>query len=126
MPRAKRVCSTPRCPEVTTGGRCPAHRAQAEQARGTAAQRGYGNRHREAFRAAVLTRQSLCVCTDQAHGHGPRCLRPSTVADHHPLSVRELITMGLDPTHPDHGRGLCKNCHDKHTAHTQPGGWNAR
>jgi 5-methylcytosine-specific restriction protein A len=29
----------------------------------------------------------------------------------------------MDEHDPEHGRGLCKQCHDKHTAHTQPGGW---
>jgi 5-methylcytosine-specific restriction protein A len=47
----------------------------------------------------------------------------STVADHWPLSRRELEDQGLDPNDPQHGRGLCKHCHDMETARNQPGGW---
>jgi 5-methylcytosine-specific restriction protein A len=66
------------------------------------------------------------VCDDQAHGHGPQCLAPSTVADHYPRDKRELQALGLDDNDPRYGRGLCKTCHDKHTAQAQPGGWNTR
>ena len=126
MPRALKTCSTPGCPELVTTGRCPDCRAKAETQRGTAAQRGYDSRHRRAFRTAVLRRDPLCVCTNQAHGHGPACLRPSRHADHHPRSRRELETAGLNPNDPQHGRGLCGTCHSKHTSAEQPGGWNAR
>src|SRR3546814_1762911 len=40
------------------------------------------------FRPGVLAKNPLCVCTDVDHGHGPRCLAPSTVADHWPLDKR--------------------------------------
>jgi 5-methylcytosine-specific restriction protein A len=36
------------------------------------------------------------------------------------------VDMGLDPNDPKFGRGLCKRCHDEHTARTSPGGWNRR
>jgi 5-methylcytosine-specific restriction enzyme A len=49
----------------------------------------------------------------------------SVVADHYPLSRRELIDQGLDPDDPGRGRGLCKRCHDTETAQRQPGGFNA-
>ncbi|QDY11401.1 hypothetical protein FJK98_02390 [Micromonospora sp. HM134] len=68
----------------------------------------------------------MCVCTDDTHDHGRQCLRPSTVADHWPLSRRELVDAGLDANDPTRGRGLCKGCHDRHTSVAQPGGWNAR
>ena len=46
---AKRVCGTPGCPILipagTRGGRCPTHQRQADQARGTTTQRGYGTQH---------------------------------------------------------------------------------
>jgi 5-methylcytosine-specific restriction protein A len=48
------------------------------------------------------------------------------VADHWPRDRRELERLGLDPDDPQHGRGLCASCHGKHTAKTQPGGFNAR
>lgn len=126
MAQALKVCSTKGCPELVAEGRCPTCRANAEQERGTAAQRGYDQKHRRVFRARVLRKNPLCVCTDQGHNHGAQCLRPSTVADHHPLSRKELVDAGLNPNDPRHGRGLCKGCHDRHTSEAQPGGWNAR
>lgn len=126
VPRALKVCSTPGCPALVERGRCATHTAQAEQQRGTRQQRGYGRAHETRFRAGVLRRDPLCVCDDQAHGHGPTCLAPSTVADHHPLTKRELRERGMDDHDPRNGRGLCKACHDKHTAMTSPGGWHDR
>lgn len=121
-----RICSTPTCPEFTEGGgKCDDCRRKAEHKRGTARQRGYGKQHEQRFRPAVLTRDPHCVCTEQAHGHGPRCGQPSQHADHWPLSRRELVDAGLDPDDPKHGRGLCQRCHAQETAVAQPGGWNA-
>ena len=126
MPRALRVCPTPGCPELTSGGRCASHTRQAETRRGSRQERGYGQAHTRRFRPGVLLRDPVCVCTDTTHNHGPECLRPSTVADHHPRDRRELVRLGLDPDDPRYGRGLCKGCHDRHTASAQPGGWHAR
>lgn len=133
MARALKVCPCTgcpahdgSCPELVTSGRCTGCARTADRARGTRQQRGYGAAHVNRFRRGVLRKNPLCVCTDQGHGHGPRCLAPSTVADHWPLSRRELVDAGLDPNDPAHGRGLCKPCHDRHTATAQPGGWNNR
>ncbi len=126
MPRrALSICTTPGCPEYTQGGRCTGCRAEAEQRRGTAAQRGYGGRHRRRFRTAVLARDPQCVCTDTAHGHGDPCGEPSLHADHYPRDRRELAAAGEDPDDPRHGRGLCGPCHSSETARHQPGGWAA-
>lgn len=118
MPRRAglRVCTKPGCPELVTGGRCPQHQKQAEQSRGSSAQRGYGRRHRDRFRAGVLAKNPVCVECGK---------RPSSEADHHPLDRRTLQLRGLDPNDPVYGRGLCKPCHDRHTAQAQPGGWHA-
>lgn len=114
--RALAVCSVPGCPEYTDSGRCTEHRAEAEQRRGSARERGYGRQHEHRFRAGVLQRDPTCVlCTE----------RPSQHADHHPLSRRELVEQRLDPDDPAHGRGLCGPCHSSETAQHQPGGWNA-
>lgn len=123
MPRALKVCPTPGCPNLVARGRCNNCNQQAEQQRGNRHQRGYGRQHTERFRPGVLRRDPLCVCDDQAHGHSAPCLAQATVADHWPLSRRELVALKLDPNDPEHGRGLCKACHDKHTSHAQPGGW---
>lgn len=113
------VCSTPGCAALTDGGRCSDCRREAEQARGSASQRGYGHRHETRFRQAVLAKHPVCVLCG---------LQPSTVADHHPLSRRELVARGMDADDPQHGRGLCASCHGKATQANegQRGGWNAR
>src|ERR687891_2582532 len=115
MPYSRSQCPTPGCPEITAGGRCARCTAQAEAHRGTAAQRGYSRGHR-AFRTAVLTRDPICVLCRSA---------PSTEADHYPRSRRELLELGLDPSDPRYGRGLCESCHKTETAARQPGGWHA-
>lgn len=132
MPKALRVCPClgctahdGSCPELTPGGKCAPCRKAADVRRGTAADRGYGAAHRNGFRQAVLTDQPICVCTDATHGHGARCYAQSTVADHYPRTRRELVRLGLNPNAKEYGRGLCKGCHDKHTAATSPGGWAA-
>jgi 5-methylcytosine-specific restriction protein A len=119
MPRARKPCSVPGCPEIIEPGRsrCPAHDRQADRDRGTAAERGYNSRGHQRFRQAVLAADPVCVECRQ---------RWSTVADHWPRSRRELIDAGLDPNDPRYGRGLCKPCHDRSTGRAQPGGWNQR
>lgn len=117
MPRASRVCTTPGCPTLVDKGRCADCRRKAEQARGTATQRGYGSQHRKRFRRRVLDRDKVCVLCQAA---------PAVHADHWPTSRRDLVAAGLDPNDPQHGRGLCPPCHSKHTAAEQPGGWNVR
>ena len=124
MPRrALRVCTTPGCPNLTPTGRCDTCKGKAETRRGTAAQRGYGHMHRTRFRHHVLLTNPLCVCVDTTHPHTTPCHAISTVADHWPLDRAELVRQGHNPNDPTHGRGLCKPCHDRHTAHTHPG-WN--
>ncbi|KAK2701921.1 hypothetical protein QYM36_019422 [Artemia franciscana] len=91
--------------------------ADADRSRGTATERGYNTRGHQSFREAVLTRDPICVLCE---------LRHSTIADHHPISRRDLIAAGMNPNDPQYGRGLCKPCHDRATAKNQPGGWNAR
>jgi 5-methylcytosine-specific restriction enzyme A len=114
-----RVCSVSGCPEIypsSEGSRCRSHRALADRRRGTAHERGYTGRAHQSFRDTVLVRDPVCVLC---------CIRLATVADHFPHSKRELIDLGLDSNDPARGRGLCKPCHDRETAASQPGGWNA-
>jgi 5-methylcytosine-specific restriction protein A len=113
-----RVCNVAGCPTLYEGkgGRCPTCTTQADRARGTARDRGYNTRGHQAFRNHVLTRDPICVI--------PGCINFSTVADHYPLSRRELQERGLNPNDPAHGRGLCKPHHDSETSQHQPGGWN--
>lgn len=133
MPRASRVCSCigcpaheGSCPELVTAGRCSGCKRAAEQRRGTRQQRGYDSRHERTFREQVLTRDPLCTCRDESHGHGPQCLAPSAHADHHPTPLRDLVALGLPPYHPRYGRGLCPSCHSRCTPQHAPGGWYAQ
>lgn len=112
--RALAPCSQPGCPVLTDAGRCHQHRREADTARGTATDRGYTSRGHQRFRRLVLRRDPICVLCGRA---------AATVADHHPRSRRELTAAGLNPDDPQHGRGLCKPCHDRETARHQPGGW---
>ncbi len=117
MPRASRVCSRPGCPKLTTTGRCTDCKRQADRQRGTATQRGYNSRGHQVFRLAVLDRDPICILCN---------LAAATVADHWPLSRRDLIELDRNPNDPMVGRGLCKSCHDRETARHQPGGWHDR
>jgi 5-methylcytosine-specific restriction protein A len=124
-------CAWPGCGVLVARGRCEAHTTQqrvlSDQQRGSSVARGYGRGHNKRFRPAVLRRDRYCRCdlTICDHGSGP-CLRTSVVADHWPLSRRELVERGMDADDPRHGRGLCEPCDKRQTARRQPGGWHAR
>lgn len=116
MVRAMRICPTAGCPEITAGGRCPACLTRAERRRGTASQRGYDGRWRTR-RAAYLRANPICELDGAI----------ASVADHYPLSRRELLARRVSDPDADHRlRPLCASCHNKETAINQPGGWNAR
>lgn len=83
--------------------------------RANATDRGYDAKWRR-NRARFL--KANPSCTD--------CGQPATVADHDPVSRRDLIARG--EKHPDAWRHLkprCKPCHDRRTGRAQPGGWHA-
>lgn len=113
MPALK-TCA--RCPALVPRGTtyCPACARTMDLARGDATQRGYTARHRLVFREGVLARDPVCGLCHAAW---------ATVADHYPVSRRDLVESGLDPDDPTHGRGLCAACHNRETARNQPGGW---
>src|SRR5690606_40455795 len=50
VPRARKTCSVPGCPEIVDRGRCQGHRREAEQRRGNRHARGYGREHERRFR----------------------------------------------------------------------------
>lgn len=119
MPKSYTVCTVPGCPTlVAGGGRCDDCKRQADQARGSAAQRGYAGKTWRTARAATLQRDPVCVICHTAE---------STVADHYPTSRRDLVAMKVpNPDHPSRLRGLCSSCHSRETTRAQPGGWNQR
>ena len=92
---AWRSCPVPRCPNRTRGGKCAPHRRQAEQARGSAASRGYGAGHRR-WRALVLARDPVCPCG-----------APATVADH-VVPLRRGGDWSVE-----NGQGRCVSCHNR-------------
>lgn len=120
--KAMKICSKPGCPTIVTSGRCTPHEQEAERRRGSSRQRGYDHEHETRFRPGVFKKDPMCVI------RGPKCKGRSTVADHHPLSKRELQTRGLDSNDPQYGRGVCNPCHGQETAAKpdQRGGWNRR
>lgn len=130
--RPPRVCT--RCRQTVPAGQpCPTCAPQLEREadarRGSAHARGYNRLHRGRFRVAVLRRDPVCTCNTACRESGVvvhepgDCDQVSTVADHWPLTKKELRERGLDEHDPEYGRGLCKPCHDRHTARTSPGGW---
>lgn len=117
------ICPTPGCPNLQpTPGRCPTCTTNAQRQR-----RPHGNPYNtpghKRFRAAVLAKHPRCTCTGCTH-HTGLCAQPTTTADHYPTERTDLITQGLNPNDPAHGRGLCTPCHSRTTAHRTPGGWN--
>lgn len=95
------------------GGLCRKHYGQADRARGTSAERGYGSdAHKYGFRENVLLKARY-RCEWPAG-----CTARATVADHFPRTRKELVVDGDNPDDPRFGRGLCKSHHDSHTAST--------
>jgi 5-methylcytosine-specific restriction protein A len=111
-----RVCA--QCGNAYSGPHCACRAQQrraSDHARGTAAQRGYGH-HWAANRRAFLAAHPLCAL----------CGRLADVADHHPHTRRQLLAWRVpDPDAWHRLRPLCTPCHNRHTARTTPGGWNA-
>lgn len=118
--RPAQPCKTPGCRGTARPGRSTCSgcntrtRRDLRIRRGHSTEQGYGRGHRDRFRTGVLTRDRVCVVCRR---------REAVVADHYPLDRKTLVKMRLDPDDPDHGRGLCKRCHDQHSADAQPGGW---
>lgn len=116
MPKKPRPpCSVPGCPELTTGGRCKDHQQQANKQRASRGGAVYTTRWQR-IRKEFLYANPWCAL----------CGRAANVADHFPLSRRELMAKGeVNPDSTKHLRSLCANCHNRETARNQPGGFAA-
>ena len=115
--RPLKPCTVPGCPGRAETGRCARCRNDRQGNTrlrvDTAAQRGYDARWRRR-RADYLVEHPLCAL----------CRRLAAVADHYPISRRQLLAEGVwDPDADEHLRPLCKPCHDRQTGLRQPGGW---
>lgn len=118
-----KVCTEPGCPALVPSGRCPQHGPKTAPRPSTTAQ-GYGARWRAA-RDPFIAAHPLCQ-GDGAGGHHPRCDGRATVADHDPITRRELVRLG-DPN-PDAWHHLVARsaaCHGRKTA-LFDGGWGNR
>ena len=116
------------CPDLTTGGPCPAHARQREQSRGSATTRGYGVRWR-AFRAwfirKLITFGILPACGARWPGlpltGDSRCAEEGRIVtddlhlDHEPPlteAEREDVRAVCDK---DRVQLLCASCHSAKT-----------
>jgi 5-methylcytosine-specific restriction enzyme A len=122
MARSPHVCAAPGCPNLADPGQsycgdCGPRLRRASQRRHDAsrpspAARGYGADWRKR-RARFLAAHPACA----------DCGAPATVADHDPVSRRDLVAAGApDPDADRHLKARCKPCHDRRTA-SQDGGF---
>ncbi|MCE5270835.1 HNH endonuclease [bacterium] len=110
-------CAHPGCPALVERGRryCPKHQRQerqrSDEARGTAAERGYGSRWQRASKR-FLEKNKLCAeCERQDR------LTKATVTDHIvPHKGNQKLFWDQSNWQP-----LCKPCHDRKTAREDGG-----
>lgn len=111
--RPKHECPQPGCHVLVSGkGRCDKHRTDANQARGTAASRGYGSRWRKA-RRAFLSENPLCKTCEARD-----VVTEATVVDH-VVPHKGDDTLFWDPKN---WQSQCEPCHNTKTA-TEDGGF---
>lgn len=109
--RARRIC--PRCNQAFSAPRCPTCAERAADARPNAVYQTAEWRNNS---RAFLRENPTCV----------RCGARARIADHHPVSRRELLRQRVpDPDAWHRLRPLCHPCHRHETAVNQPSGWNA-
>lgn len=93
-----RPCIEPACPALTPKTRCPEHQRQRERQRGSATQRGYGVKHREA-RRKTLRRTPFCV----------RCYTTGTKEN--PLTADHIVAkVKGGATAEANYQTLCRDC----------------
>lgn len=110
MARAMSVCSTPRCPTLTYGGRCDDCKARARAGRRSASRSGYDARWRAVQRAYLRAHP---YCAGDAHSGDSELLRPNATQVDHIDGLGPLGPRGYDW---DNLQSLCHSCHSKKTA----------
>ncbi|MDR9857860.1 HNH endonuclease [Paenibacillus sp. VCA1] len=105
--KARRPCSYPGCPALTSeGSRCNEHRRAVDRSRGTAAERGYDGKWRKA-RAEYLRNHPLCK-----HCQDNNKLTEATRVDHIiPHKGNRQLFWDRNNWQP-----LCESCHNRKTA----------
>jgi 5-methylcytosine-specific restriction protein A len=117
--RALSVCSTPGCPELTTGGRCVDCKRTADRARGSGGARGYTRRW-ATFSPRYLAGHPVCECKAQwcEHVHqSGQCGAASTDPDHIDGTGRN----GPRAFDDSNLIALCRSCHARKTVHEDGG-----
>lgn len=111
-------CLHPGCGVLTDAGRCERHRKvrrqEADQHRGTSAQRGYGARWQTASKA-FLRAHPLCQCAECDEGR--KRTTAATVVDHIKPHRGDMVLF-WDPTN---WQSMSKICHDQKTAREDGG-----
>ena len=107
--KAKRPCAFPGCPRYAeVGAYCREHARQQEQARGSAAQRGYDARWRK-IGLQVLKEHPLCADPFGIHAERGEVVL-ATEVDH-------IIPLSRGGTNDRSNlQPLCKSCHARKTA----------
>ena len=100
---------------LTDAGRCPAHKQQREQQRGSSTQRGYGYKWQVASKGFLRT-HPLCQCPDCDEGR--KRVTVATIVDH---IIPHRGDMKLF-WNRNNWQAMSKPCHDKKTA-TEDGGF---
>jgi hypothetical protein len=94
MPRAKRICAKAGCPNTADrGSYCPPHRTEADQARGTREQRGYGPEH-------IALRNQWAPKVAAGNVHCAKCKQPITPGTPWHLGHTDDRTQWTGPEHP--------------------------
>lgn len=57
------ICNEPGCATPVPRGKCPEHKRQADKARGSSTQRGYGGSHQRRRAAAIANAKPTDPCT---------------------------------------------------------------
>ena len=115
--RSPRTCTYPGCTElVTSGSRCSLHAKKADEARGSAVERGYGSRWRK-IRYVFLWKHPWCL---DPFGDHDGAQVSATQVDH-------IIPRNIGGTDNDENlQALCDHCHSKKTAMEDGGFGNQR
>lgn len=109
--RPKSVCTTPRCPNRTDGGRCEPCLRRYRQLRPQPFKAFYQSREWRELSARVLSEEPTCACG-----------RPSQHADHL-QSIAKARHLALSRSNVS---GKCASCHARKTCQVDGGFGNGR